>query len=74
MSSNTALVNLFCDHNILSEAALNALFETLHSNPIYNDYDGMDNREVRIYENPGTNACDADIANHKGWWVVVIEN
>ena len=61
VSKCTALTNLYCYQNQLSAAALNALFETLHSNV------GVKN--VIIRNNPGTNDCDRSIAERKGWRV-----
>jgi Leucine-rich repeat (LRR) protein len=61
VSSNTALTTLNCAGNRLTGSALDALFETLHSN------DG--DKIIYIKNNPGTDNCDRSIATNKGWTV-----
>jgi hypothetical protein len=61
VSKNTALTYLDCRSNQLTNSALNALFETLHSNPGY--------KTIYIQDNPGTNNCDQSIATNKEWTV-----
>ena len=61
VSKNTALTELWCSYNQLSTIALNALFRSLHSNPVP--------KRVIIVNNPGTNDCDKNIAINKGWSV-----
>jgi len=64
MTCNTALQNLNCSINQLSAGALNTLFETLHDHHV----DG-EQKWVYIYNNPGTDTCEPDIAKDKGWTV-----
>jgi hypothetical protein len=64
MSNNSALTTLNCRNNQLSAEALNALFETLHSNNI-----PFRPKHIYIGGNPGANACDRSIAERKGWIV-----
>ena len=51
---------LICNNNLFTAAALDALFMSL---PVS---DG----EVPIFNNPGTDDCDASIAENKGWEVI----
>jgi len=62
VSSNVILTRLNCSNNNLSASALNALFDTLHSNPV--------TKTIDIRNNPGTNGCDRGIAEKKGWSVI----
>jgi Leucine-rich repeat (LRR) protein len=62
VSQNTKLTCLRCDSNNFSATALNALFETLHHNPI-ND------KIIDVSNNPGANHCNRSIAENKGWQV-----
>lgn len=62
VSKNTGLTFLDCQLNALSVAALNDLFRTLHGNRISED------QIVHFAENPGTDDCDASIAEAKGWY------
>jgi len=64
VSNNTALTSLNCSYNQLSTGALNDLYETLHSNP---GRTSSGNKYVAISGNPGTNTCNRNIAEHKGW-------
>ena len=59
LSENTALIELYCVGNQLTAPALNALFESLHSN------DGT--KSIAIWDNPGASTCDQSIATNKGW-------
>ena len=61
VSKNTALTELNCAGNQLDTDALNALFETLHSN--------AGTKNIYIGDNPGTKGCDRSIATNKGWTV-----
>lgn len=61
VSKNTALTELNCYGNQLDTDALNALFETLHSN--------AGTKKIYIGGNPGTKECDRSIATNKGWTV-----
>ena len=61
MSNNIALTTLNCSNNRLSTFALNALFETLHNDNFP--------KSINILDNPGTVACNVDIATSKGWVV-----
>ena len=63
VSNNTKLRSIFCGGNQFSVSALNALFETLHSNSGY--------KTIYIRDNPGTNGCNQSIATAKGWVVNV---
>jgi hypothetical protein len=63
VSKNTALAYLDCSYNQFSALALNALFETLHDNPISG---GKDIYITLRYENAD---CDISIAEKKGWRV-----
>jgi len=65
VSTNSMLRLLYCEANQLTSEALNAMFGTLHNNTIT----GL-TKEVRIGANPGTNDCNASIAENKGWSVV----
>jgi len=60
VSKNTALAKLSLSWNQLDAAALNALFETLHS-------DHLTVKWIRINHNPGEKDCDRSIAINKGW-------
>ena len=62
VSKNTALTRLNCNSNqLLTGSALNALFETLHSN--------TGEKIINIFDVPGANDCDRSIAERKGWTV-----
>jgi hypothetical protein len=67
VSKNTALTRLDCGNNNFSASALNALFETLHSNDL------EDEKIIKIYGNPGTDTCNRKIAEDKKWKVVVTD-
>jgi Leucine-rich repeat (LRR) protein len=60
VSKNTALKHLNCSNNKLSVEALNALFETLHSNTV-------EGKEIDFSGNPGAGGCNRSIATNKGW-------
>ena len=68
LSNNTALVSLWCSNNQLSAPALNALFETLHSDTWGSPVGGRE-KNLFIGDNPGTNSCDKSIAENKGWTI-----
>jgi hypothetical protein len=59
------LTYLNCNHNNFSTSALDALFGTLHSNTIADKKE----KSIWIYGNPGTNYCNRQIAEKKGWAV-----
>ena len=59
VSGLTALTGLQCDGNELQYLALNALFETLHSN--------AGKKYISISGNPGSSNCNRSIATNKGW-------
>jgi len=63
LSGNTALKWLDCHGNQLSTDALNALFETLHSNSISGE------KKICILDNNGTDLSNQEIATGKGWTV-----
>ena len=63
MSGNIALSNFDCGRNLLSDSELNKLFETLHDNA------SGRTKTIRIFDNPGTNACTPSIAQARGWVV-----
>jgi len=65
VSANSKLRILYCENNQLTSEALNAMFGTLHDNAIT----GF-TKVVGITDNPGTNDCNASIAENKGWSVV----
>ena len=67
MSGNTALINFDCGNNLLSNSALNKLFETLHDNTLGRT------KTIRIFDNPGTNTCNPNIAQARGWVVNTTE-
>jgi len=62
VSANLVLSRLDCSSNQLTNKALNDLFESLPP-PI-----GLIGK-IQINDNPGTDACDKNIAENKGWWV-----
>ena len=62
LSKNTVLEYADCAYNNLNEAALNALFGTLHENQI-----SRWSKYMYIYGNPGAGTCDRTIAEAKGW-------
>jgi len=62
VSNNTVLRCFDVRNNLLSTAALNDLFNTLHDNPI-------PNKQILIQGNPGTNRSKQRIAKNKGWRV-----
>ena len=70
VSQNTALTYLVCGSNQLADAALNALFGTLHSNKATKIIVDNTTKIVFINVNPGTNSCDRSIAESKGWRVI----
>jgi hypothetical protein len=61
VSKNNVLRVLFCSDNQLTSTALNALFESLHSNTL----EGK--KQIYIYNNPGENDCNISVAEGKGW-------
>ena len=60
VSTNTALQEVLCRENRLSETALNAFFDTLHAND-------TPNKILYISGNLGTAVCNRSIATDKGW-------
>jgi hypothetical protein len=58
--ANRSLRYLHCSANLLSTAALNAMFEALPPSGT-----------IAIYANPGTKTCDVSIAKEKNWIVMV---
>ena len=64
VSKNTEIFYIECSTNTFSEMALNALFGTLC------------NRKgtIVIYKNPGTDACNKNIAKKKKWKVIDKKN
>ena len=71
MSKNTELQTLNCSNNQLTTAALNDLFGTLRSFHSYTRSNITHQRWLSIPDNPGTNDCDIDIAEEKGWIVLL---
>jgi len=70
VSSNTELEILYCSWNQLTASAFNNLFGTLRSFNSYARNRNIDYRRwITIHDNPGTNDCDIDIAEEKGWIV-----
>ena len=64
VSQNTALYYLNIADNQFSSAALNALFDTMHSNTISEVI-----KTVIIKNNPGTDSCNQNIVTIKGWTI-----
>ena len=62
VSNCAALKELYCSGNQLTASALDALFETLHSN--------QGDKSINISNNPGTADCNRSIAEGKGWTVI----
>ncbi|MDR2887636.1 MAG: hypothetical protein LBV26_06530 [Bacteroidales bacterium] len=62
VSKSTTLINLRCQSNKFTAEGLNALFGTLHGNPIMS-------KSIYIMNNPGTADCDQGIATGKEWIV-----
>ena len=62
VSKNNKIRLLNCINNQLSANAFNALFNSLHKNSELNCH-------MYIANNPGTDACDHNIAKKKGWSV-----
>jgi Leucine-rich repeat (LRR) protein len=62
VSNCTVLEYLYCERNNLNAAALNDMFETL---PDRQDTGG----EISIEDNPGSNDCNRNIAENKGWFI-----
>jgi hypothetical protein len=54
-------------YNNFSSFALDALFETLHSNYI------EDGKNINIYNNPGMKPVNGKIAYSRGWPVLCFE-
>lgn len=74
VSNSTSLRTLNCKNNNLGAVALNALFETLHSNDVIDRFLGkVAKKELHISENPGIESCSRSIAVDKGWEVMVEE-
>jgi len=64
VSKSTALYGLRCNDNQLSGPALNALFETLHSNSISG---ALGTKYIYLGGNAPQNTFDVTIAGKKGW-------
>ena len=65
LSNNTALAYIDCSYNLLTVSAMNALFESLHNNPI------QGGKSIHISLCYETKDCDISIAEKKGWKVHV---
>jgi hypothetical protein len=65
VSKNTTLLYLDCRENFMNATDLNALFETLHSNPGAKSIVVNDNGPNR--DGTGAKNCDTSIATNKGW-------
>jgi len=63
VNKNRALEALSCANNHFSEAALNALFKTLH-NTIFKE-----DKVIYLYGNPGTDSFNYRLDGKKGWIV-----
>ena len=79
------LKELYAYNNQLTSDAMNALFESLHSNKIEEGKEyvyqigntpigislisGSDTKSIYVNGNPGANGCDPSIATNKGWRV-----
>ncbi len=63
VSNNTALITLLCQSNRLTNTGLDAMFGTLHNNPI-------SGKTVFVGGNIGASTCDPNIAISKGWTVI----
>jgi hypothetical protein len=57
-------LHLDCRENQLTSIALNALFESLHSNTV-----GVQ-KTINIKDNPGESSCKINVAESKGWQVI----
>jgi len=62
VSANLVLERLNCSGNQLSDKDLNEMFATLPP-PV-----GLIGK-IQFSDNPGTDTCDKNIAENKGWWV-----
>lgn len=71
LTHNTELSDVYCGNNLLTDAALNSLFESLHTNSVQGRYP-YDENEKTIYigDNTGTNTCDRTIIERKFWDVI----
>ena len=58
---------LKCKNNQLTTDALNALFETLHNNNVAHPSGFGTAKFIVIHNNPGTETCDRNIVEKKGW-------
>ena len=57
-------------NNKLTADALNALFTSLHSNTIISMFNNFPiEKQIYIGGNPGTDDCNPNIAESKGWTV-----
>jgi len=79
LSQNNVFDWLYCANNRFTANALNAMFETLHSDAdssfIYRNPEAADCYpvplyELHVYENPETDDCNTSIAEKKGWKVI----
>jgi len=64
LSNNTVLSYLTCTDNQFSAEALDALFDSLHSNTIPGSA-----KNIYVQDNPGSEICNPSIASEKGWIV-----
>jgi len=62
VSKNAKLDRMSCHNNLFSAAALNDLLTTMPA--VSKDC------EAFIYKNPGTDDCEASIAENKGWKII----
>jgi len=63
MTNQNKITTIDCQSNQLSADALNNLFNTIQDNP------GAGNKNIYYRSNPGTDACDKNIIEQKGWTV-----
>jgi len=66
VSKNRKLTDLNCSSCKLNETTLNELFETLPSN--------KEEKEIFIFDNPGTNDCNKKIVKKKKWKIIKRED
>jgi hypothetical protein len=69
VSAHTALTDLRIQYNQFTATALNALFNTLNSNPGTKTIYIRNNPRSGTNANKGTSDCDPSIAITKGWTV-----
>ena len=66
VSKNHALTYVICRYNQLSASALNDLFRSLTDKSVPVGPDPI--KVIHILGNPGTDDCDRNIAEEKGWY------